>query len=81
MASVHLRSAARSTAGQTGGIPSAADLHVIAELEVLTQLASQRGEVAEAALRAGTLLARLRTQFMHELGLPREAPGTSSSPL
>lgn len=52
---------------------------VIAELEALAQLASEREEVAEAARRAESLLARLRA-LMNELGLPSAAPGTSSVP-
>lgn len=76
----------RSTAPTAADLPPAVaetDLRfsdVIAELEALVQLASEGEEMSTTALRAGSLLARLRAQLMSELGLPSADPGTSSSP-
>jgi hypothetical protein len=75
----------RSMSLPAAGLPpaAAADLRfddVIAELEALARLGPEREEVSEAALRAGALLARLRSQFMRELGLPTPTrAGTSIS--
>jgi hypothetical protein len=77
----------RSTPFPTADLPPAAAMtdlcfgDVMAELEALAQLAYEREEVAEAAHRAGSLLVRLRTQFLRELDLPG-APraGTSAAP-
>jgi hypothetical protein len=52
---------------------------VIAELEALALLAAEREEVAEAALRVRSLLARLRAQFTQDLGLPDAPAGASPS--
>ncbi|HEV8564980.1 MAG TPA: hypothetical protein VGR41_08690 [Actinomycetota bacterium] len=77
----------RSMAPTAADLPPAAaetDLRfsdVIAELEAFAQLASEREEMATTALRAGSPLARLRAQFMSELGLPSADAGTISSPL